>query len=641
MRLYAFVRCLFLCAGGMLVLWGGGGATVFGFGEEGHRGIYIKAMNLLRASGKDGNLCAVHWPANWERLRDASVIYPDCAVQYYDADILPKKMEHLQESLDWLREKMDMANALNSAEHYFDPRRDRRLLVFGPRVEVESCAKLAELGLSSGADQRLKLATLVALHYFSLENGWKCNVYGAPAGRVQIGADGLGFNAVSGVLFCLNGRAAGDGANPAGLMPTEGFIALASHCRPADDRDPWFTQALECLGVGAHYVEDLFSPGHTEWTSWCQSKALGFPEPDHEDFDRLGDSYFSDAATSRGWFYDAATLRRQRADLEEYLSKKGRPRCILSFDGATQPCTLPARANLRIGDRDWSTDLLAVLWAEAGESRRVWETRPAEKTATALAFTHRMESAVEVVAGVIDWSFSRAAPADGPYRRDATNFYGVAVASVSGKVPGAMLASKSLDGIRGSLGGIDQDDYFPVDGEPPQSVIVDVDEPRVEIGLSLMSVNRDDGQPTFLGQNLVKQTTDSDRRLEFDLGSGTARPTRFLIRVYSPNADLLHYTIRLGDPPASQPSPKPKPPTGNSLPLVYLAILLIGFSFILRPILGRNANGLILLALAMIGISLLFDLVRSGTFACMTVLLILALVIFLGRSGVRRLQGRR
>ena len=135
--------------------------------------------------------------------------------------------------------------------------------------------------------------------------------------------------------------------------------------------------------------------------------------------------------------------------------------------------------------------------------------------------------AAQVCAGVIDWAFSRSAPKDGPYLRDAPNFFGMAAGALHGKISGAVLAPSQLAGLPCSLGGIDQDDYFPINNNTNRNVRINLHnlaEPRVNenVGARVFVLDTGGSEP----QQSIEPTlasSSSGTALEFDLAISRQR----------------------------------------------------------------------------------------------------------------------
>ena len=96
---------------------------------------------------------------------------------------------------------------------------------------------------------------------------------------------------------------------------------------------------------------------------------------------------------------------------------------------------------------------------------------------------------------------------------------------------------------------------------------------------------------------------------------------------YAKNVDGNTVTVTFG--------PVAPPPSSISLfpALILIAIFLIGFSCILRPILGQNANGLILVAVGLIGLVILL----GGRLGCPGFLVLLFLILAFFRMGLKGL----
>ena len=502
------------------------------FGERGHAGVFQGALRLLRATES----CATPWTDYSDPSR-APTIWPDAAVKY-NLEQIPSKITTLFELL----------GSLNSGDHYFDPRSSQRGRVAGPWVfdddddpETPQTQRSPPLDVFVGREVLKKViqgahGTAPAEQFTALAAA----AGSSPVGDWDQGADGIGYNAVTSTLFLLNGRAEGDTTNPTLLSPTRGFADLAKSGQ-------WKPAEL-ALGCAMHYVGDLASPGHTHWKSPWQLESKNPPvvdqrfyHPDHEDFDHLGDTFWTDA--------------RRRDKLSRLLDGT-RPTLIRRFDSSGKVCTGKGRKGMGApGEFAWDEDLPRALLELAQPSRSLWDDHWkfhgtsndfwAEGDFSGPCvdrFAAHLAGAAATAAGVIDWAFSRGTAEgkdkDGPYSRDATNFLGMAAALAAAQdAGGALLTPESLQGKDCYLGGIDRDDYFPISGPQVSRVSVAVKEgPKEAVKVEVF-----DPAGTPLPVH-VKPGTDA-----IDLYLGKA-VDKFLLRVYSPDGKAVTYTISFPPP---------------------------------------------------------------------------------------------
>jgi hypothetical protein len=224
------------------------------------------------------------------------------------------------------------------------------------------------------------------------------------------------------------------------------------------------------------------------------------------------------------------------------------------------------------GNRFWRSDVPAAIFSAAEESQRIWRNgQPNDRRNNA-----HLAQAVATCAGVIDWAFSRAAKADGPYRRDAANFFGMAAACLDRntvlhpvRVAGGYTlgAGSSVDAPQNCfLGGVDRDDYFPVagyltipdrpapatgTGQPAKCRYVRVTtwQGWEDDSSGAAPVKRGEIKAVAYDRNggtIAVSSTDG-RNLEIDLLQGrSVLPDKFLLRVFSPHGKVFTYTISFG-----------------------------------------------------------------------------------------------
>ena len=536
-----------------------------GFDNPAHEGICVKAFQLLKSEPR---LSATEWP----NCLIKACSYPDAAVTYppYPEEIpvlipireLGIKIEVVEISIPFY--------ALNSSEHYFDPENPSQMAFLNEVANdiaeeaVLSLYKLLSLDKRRKAFELISEGVYVALSELEAKGRTYDQFVKSHDGSARCPVmSGEWYNAISAVLFYVNGR---DDereqlhdwdSNPSGASPTEGFVALAERGE--------LRRACVSLGCAIHYVEDLFSPGHTCWNSWTTDLPIipiSDREPTHGAFDSLGDSFFErDSSKLKGIFCKRPNLAVRRDLLETELGNR-RPRIILSFAGVPVPCTARGGKNLGLlrGDAIWNTirtsDLGFVLFEEAGKSQQIWIGK--QKWADSLSakqyserssgFVQRLADAVEVTAGVIDWAFSRAAPADGPYERDATNFYGMAASLL--KSGEGIVELHKLYGKRCWLGGIDQDDYFPVSENDSRYLSVRVNGKgtlRAEVWLPGDGVS-DKPRGPFCEGSLTTAAPNTTLKLDLTVDP----PREFLLRVYTPewSQSAFSYCVSEWDEPA-------------------------------------------------------------------------------------------
>ena len=510
------------------------------FGAAGHLGAYQAALQRLRAL--DTKYCAFHWDTSWINACN----YPDEAMTY--ANLPEGYIRHYRFTHPILGTidipidcsfVFEVIYAMNSSDHYFDPTQPSRTAtdpVGSLADDVELAAYVAERAINAlpnatlmvlTADQKAALKAELSAFVQTLKKPmgrtYQEFLDKAPGTEPLDGTDGNGHNAVSAILFYLNGQSNKGTCNPSGLSPDEGFIRLAGKGEYQD--------ACIALGCVAHYVADLFSAGHTDWDYTHLiyfSAPLGPNWLRHKAFDEFGDKYLS-----------------YQDDLKQNTFLELRP--ILSFTSAEEVCTEKGKAatSLRL---DWDKDVPNVLRDIAMKSKQLWEDNQPDSAKN----REHLNNAVGVTAGVIDWAFSRAAEkADGPYERDATNFYGMAASlHKSGDGTGAIVTPREQHGERCWLGGIDQDDYFPVVDNDTRYLSVRVygeGSVGAQVWLPEDGVSDKAQRPWCEGS---LETAGPITTLKLDL---TDHPPReFLLRVYTRerSQNVLSYTVSEWDEPA-------------------------------------------------------------------------------------------
>ncbi len=278
--------------------------TCFGFGDNGHLGIYIEALTLLKA--RDPNLCCTRFD---DKFLNAC-FYPDSAVNYpvsesiqsrYEIDLqIPDQLTKIWIDLN-LTPITQTPYLLNSSDHYFDPGDPNRVAYFAGQADSGFLPRLANASaealmachpvlMNLPRDFREQAKNKISQQILNIlkqnpnilsgqGRTYDEFYYDKDGTKPCPGADGDGYNAVISILFYLNGHSGDkDNSNPSGLSPTKGFVSYA--------REQDLNQAMICLGASLHYVEDLFSPGHTVWNSWIPDP-LNY-HPTHGEFDNLG-----------------------------------------------------------------------------------------------------------------------------------------------------------------------------------------------------------------------------------------------------------------------------------------------------------------------------------------------------------------
>ena len=548
----------------------------YGFGDNGHQGIYNEALKLLKAS--DQNLCSTRFD---DRFSDAC-FYPDAAVNYsfsqsnetrYEINLqLPNQYTKIWIDLN-LTPITQIPYLLNSSDHYFDPKNPNRVAYFAGQADSGFQSLLADASAEAlmashpilinlpkdFRDQAKKTLSQQILNILKQNpnilsgqgrtyDEFKDNKEGT---RPCPGADGDGYNAIISILFYLNGRANGnDSSNPSGLSPTKGFVSYA--------RDQDMNQAMICLGASIHYVEDLFSPGHTVWNSWIPDP-LNL-HPTHGEFDKLGDSFFEDQV------YPFVPVQAGHKAKLQALLQESVPVPILSFSASPNPCTLPGGKFIIIPDTAWQTDLLSVLRQMSVGSHSIWEDKSRLWKDGGLLgngsfhedfvnnFSDQIRDSVTVCSGVIDWAFSRAAKSDGPYKRDATNFYGMATALMKHPEANAVLLPEAFSNngnpLECSLGGIDQDDYYPVsaNGRKYSSISINLIEPEETIKAQIFQSNDKPVEAVRISPQIISFKIQNQSSL-FD------KP--FLLRVFSPEKKSVKYFVKFEESVMPIPSSTP------------------------------------------------------------------------------------
>ena len=526
-----------------------------GMGDKGHAGVYQQALKMLHATG---DLCATGW-TEYRDAERAPTNWPDGAVKY-NLEFLPPPCSSVFKNL----------NAMNSGDHYFDPRPSHRRQVAGAWVfdddeDPDTPEAHREFPKKLEVFRGVFKKALQGAHGTAPDSRFAelARLAGSRPIYWDKGADGIGYNAVTSILFLLNGRAHGDSTNPALLTPTTGFVGLAKG-------EQWKRAEL-AMGCAMHYVGDLATPGHTHWKSFWQLRSENIPlvderfyAPDHSDFDHLGDSFWMD---------------RKRHDKLIRCLQSTRPRLVYRFDSTTQVCTAEGRIWMTApADFSWDQDLPNALLELAGETRSIWDDHwkyhgtnadfwAGDDFTDKFAdrFAAHLARSVSTGAGVIDWAFARAAEKDGPYQRDATNFFGMAAGLLAQEPPGAVLRPSPIAGIRGSytlgdgstlqspldcyLGGVDQDDYFPISGGDKSRYV------RVTIWDGGGKGNKKAAESGQIKAMVVSEaglvlcrSRAAERHLELDLGEKRKdRPGNFLLRVYSPQGKKFTYSVSFTD----------------------------------------------------------------------------------------------
>ncbi len=571
-------------------------SRTYAFGEDGHRGIYEEAIKLLNV---DADLCCEKWQnavfggKPWRDWRAKSSNFPDYAITlgYQETYELgpfedPLTGNQLLQKITITLTPTDLLDSLNSAEHYFDPRAPKTVF---EELDQGAFRILAESRLTKRVTRSWPISDLPVQWSEAVRNA----VFGQMktqllllfvgelvplmvpddgsiprlektfsdflmqrSGVSETGdLDGKGYNALTSILYFLNGTGnpKDKAQNPTGRAPTRGFVALAKEGKIAD--------ALLCLGIAIHYVADFYSPGHTDFDSW--------PLLAHEDFDNLGDSFFySEGSELESIFFSRPSLTIRKEWLAQRLADTS-PRLILTFDGTLDPCTTKGTKDVAYarGSGIWREDVPAVLLSEAEISRGIWDAkqewlRKEKSEAGVRKFSYRLADAISVCAGIIDWAFSSASrKADSVYARDAPNFFGMATSLFDN--PKAVLRPSALAKGPGKwtlgygerleqsptchLGGIDQDDYFPVTACTSRYIHVSVLNDQGESDALAVKKGRIKADIVDVEGNTVFRGRPAETCLELDLGDPPLRDD-FLLRVYAPEADELTYTVTIATP---------------------------------------------------------------------------------------------
>jgi len=485
----------------------------FAFGDKGHKSIFRAAMNLLKVDPKSDSL----------KIGEMACTFPDHRIySEYDARNLC---------------------VLSSIDHYFDPDGVTRCvdvnlasaahMLFGDFLNVREIANIYVIDfdtltsiypLLDQLDETKKdFWTSPFINAVIIEdilrdirqiiNAGKCRTLDRKFDNYPGYWDdtAIDYNAITAMMRCLN-RA--NGKDDLGICPPIGFFTKAGELsgKSGEERATILKSAWVQLGSALHYMQDLYSPGHTDWESVLdiRRKLVSEDFSYHTTFDREGDEFY------------------QKYEISEYKENM-KHKIVLNYD----------RNSIALDDSS------GILREVAKESKGMWEKRP--PFATGVLFDkidieelHKhYEDCIAATAGVIDWAFSSAANRDGPYKRDATNFLGIAldllknpdINTVAVIIPGN-LSEKMLTGC--SLGGIDQDDFFPIAQNTSQYIEVAFDA-RVEDS-AVVKAYDEKGNP--IGNSFLQP---DKKTVKFDLGVGPVQ--KFILRVSSPEGKQVGYTI--------------------------------------------------------------------------------------------------
>jgi len=522
-------------------------AMCAGFGEDGHKGFYNAAFRLLRADEKGA--CALAWPdyrtgrrsVPWTVWRGESAVYPDGIVVYFSekpslhqlgVEAIIAAYEQLTDSKidegirDLLIATVDpgtsaanyllnFQNSLNSADHYYNPN-ERKTTAPTFRTDAKFRKGVASVLASAVVEAFFQIVPVPDALRATIEPKLHAGVSQAvitelekndsifngtarsfseyldgDRGAVPVsGADGTGYNAVTAATFYLGFGGKDNGAGPSKLSPHAGFVTLARQAKNAGDSR--FVEALVSLGAASHYIADLHAAGHTEWGSWYIYA--------HTAYDGYGDEFLRSVSL---------------AGMQ--------PLPLLQFDG---------------NDGDPSDKLVDA----ATSSRQYWDNRGSDWTPShPVAMQDHMKQGVALMAGVIDRAFSSVANPDAPYKRDATGFLGMAVALSAAKTPGAVISPDRLAGGKCSLGGVDQDDFFPVTGNWYR--VIEISVSQGDAAKVHAEVRGPDGNHLVTG-------VASGGRIKITLAGQP--PADLILRVWCEDGSAVEYSIAFSD--QTQPS---------------------------------------------------------------------------------------
>ena len=496
------------------------------FGPEGHHRIFEESLVVLKATERRFSMTP--WPNNMEKRRALSN-YPDGAVTYALNGLTDIVKIFPGALLEYWKTLIEIQDGLNSSDHYYNPKNISQTSdpSNGPPLVKEPGGIYYKIyyylpGMKNDFDEYCQ-NPIDGFDWGTIENPNDL------LEKLQLGADGQGYNIISSMLYYLNGRA--DNSNPSGNAPTKGFVPLA--------KEENLEEAFIALGCAIHYMGDLFSPGHTEWSSWWQlapdrfanintDSIPTFHHPDHKDFDNLGDTI------------DYKTILKQNG-----ITVTIHPQLILSYEDNGNRCATKGKKNLDVS-QIINKDIPDACHHWAKISREYWENKPNIwegndfKDDFKKDFSIHMKNSVALCAGMIDWAFSMAAPDDYPYHRDATNFYGMAEGLLKEEKQEALITASKFFVPKGSLGGVDQDDYFPITNNTLRYIHLSIQETGLMLGAQAYITDSPMGDPKKIA-DLPLETISSSSKLELDLGQ--APPKEFILRVYTPSTDNINYEI--------------------------------------------------------------------------------------------------
>ena len=279
----------------------------------------------------------------------------------------------------------NMPYALNSSDHYFNPSTPSVVAAYGVGVKPVELLRNYAAGVAKALvsvtpalrdlpeDVRSQVEALLKQKMFELLDAdpqiftAKRRTYDqllsdSEGSLPSPASDGDGYNALSATLFLLNGRnlSADTTSNPCGAAPDQGFVQLA--------RGNDLNRAMISLGASLHYVEDLYSPGHTVWFSWLMTVVDASA---HTAFDKLGDSYFSDEPCPYIIADNPDKKKLQKQHLQS-LVQRASPISILSFSGTPKPCEQQSGKSVSLPSSIFETDLPKELMRVAHASTALW-----------------------------------------------------------------------------------------------------------------------------------------------------------------------------------------------------------------------------------------------------------------------------
>ena len=489
------------------------------FGDVGHRKIVEHAMKLLNGFKISSNTTVS------EDIKKKACTFPD------------HRIEAGKDTIGILP-----ANVLPAIDHYYDPNLKSKNWV------TVNWAAAAHSGVFTvGMLNAGKPPTLSVLD-FNGKNISKLPLKINAKVTLYFDDPAIGFNGITSMMRCIYGDSRND-KNGLSICPPMGFLKLAEKLRksPGEKRAEILKCAWVQLGSALHYAQDLHSPGHTAWTSVMDlkkwPKIAGWtgilPESEwelvwHTTYDNAGDDYFVNKVSY--------------SDLKNLI-----PHVILPFRGTTvRPNEIADLAFAESGHEVWTHPLAKAMKKVARQSRDIWDARPKGKMEDLEFLLRKMKrlnhdrlhkhylQSIANTAGVIDCVFSMEAPTDGSYDRDATNYLGIATSGDK-----ALVAADKLSGTNCSLGGIDQDDYYPIKNSTYGSITVTFPGGKGDAVVEILSKS---GLPT---PKVPVESSASSVTLNLGIGPSP----RFILRVSSPNGRSFNYNVTFGpriEPPSEE-----------------------------------------------------------------------------------------